>query len=201
MKHLLALRDRCSWPSIYYHTVDKLIQAIESPIILEVGVAYGLHGEHILNKFPDSIYYGVDPYYFGYDESDSFGYEVHNQYQMCTPQESFDQLFKDVSNSLRSKFKYRSFLIRSSLKYCLTALPKNMINFIFIDGDHRYSAVRMDLMCAKNLISKNGIIAGDDYNWPEVKKAVDDFANEIGKKVNVLKNANGHMTWYLEILH
>lgn len=76
-----------------------------------------------------------------------------------------------------------------------------MINFIFIDGDHRYSAVRMDLMCAKNLISKNGIIAGDDYNWPEVKKAVDDFANEIGKKVNVLKNANGHMTWYLEILH
>ena len=43
----------------------------------------------------------------------------------------------------------------------------------------------MDLMCAKVLIKRNGMLAGDDYNWPEVKKAVDELCDEIGKKVKI----------------
>jgi hypothetical protein len=196
MENLLHLRSTCTWPSIYYEELDSLVPDTDSLRILEVGVAYGLHAEHLLTRFEKAIYFGIDPYVSEYDESDSFAMDVHMQYQHETSQLSMDSLYADVKYSLENRFRYRSFLIRSSLKPIEKLLPAESFDFIFIDGDHRPNAVESDIRCSLKLIKQDGIIAGDDYLWPGTKEVVLKICNEQNLIVNVLHCKNGHKIWY-----
>jgi predicted O-methyltransferase YrrM len=48
----------------------------------------------------------------------------------------------------------------------------------YIDGDHRYEAVRDDILACKSLVRPGGYIGGHDYGWydcPGVAPAVHDF--------------------------
>ena len=52
------------------------------------------------------------------------------------------------------------------------------VDFLFIDADHRYEAVKQDIDIARKLVKPNGIIAGHDYgrsDWPGVQQAVDEI--------------------------
>ncbi len=51
-------------------------------------------------------------------------------------------------------------------------------DLVFIDGDHRYEAVKEDIARARLLVRPNGLLAGHDYthpSWPGVKQAVDEL--------------------------
>lgn len=68
-------------------------------------------------------------------------------------------------------------------------------DFIFIDGDHRYFAVRSDIISSKIFINKNGVIAGHDYGdpaWPGVKQAVD----EIFPSANLVEDTT---IWWVQL--
>ena len=54
--------------------------------------------------------------------------------------------------------------------------PKEKADFIFIDGDHRYPAVKADILKAKLHIKPGGLIAGHDYepSWTGVVRAVEE---------------------------
>lgn len=54
---------------------------------------------------------------------------------------------------------------------------KESIDFLFIDGDHRYEGIKKDLQLWFPKIKKGGIISGHDYDEPScgVRKAVDEF--------------------------
>ena len=59
------------------------------------------------------------------------------------------------------------------------------IDFIFIDGDHSYDAVRADIVTWTPKLKKDGIIAGHDIDAPEVKRAVESvFGNTWKQKGN-----------------
>jgi len=51
------------------------------------------------------------------------------------------------------------------------------VDFLFMDGDHSYAAVRKDLQLWYPKVKKGGIISGHDYLWVDgrVKMAVDGF--------------------------
>jgi SAM-dependent methyltransferase len=48
------------------------------------------------------------------------------------------------------------------------------IDFLFIDGDHSYKAVKEDIRLWLPKVKTGGIISGHDYDNPDVKKAVDE---------------------------
>jgi predicted O-methyltransferase YrrM len=50
-------------------------------------------------------------------------------------------------------------------------------DIIYIDGAHEYDAVKSDIFKYIDLLKPGGIMLGDDYNWPGVKKAVDELGN------------------------
>lgn len=50
----------------------------------------------------------------------------------------------------------------------------------FIDGNHRFDAVMLDLFYLGRLVPRGGIVALDDYNWPGIKKAVSFFVSNLG---------------------
>lgn len=66
------------------------------------------------------------------------------------------------------------------------------LDAIFIDASHDYDNVFQDLLCWKSKLKKEGIIAGHDYDWPTVKMAVNNFANQ-----NNLFVANYYTVWEL----
>jgi predicted O-methyltransferase YrrM len=47
------------------------------------------------------------------------------------------------------------------------------LDFVFIDGDHSYEAVKADIQAWLPKVKSNGLLAGHDYGWCEsVRKAV-----------------------------
>lgn len=49
---------------------------------------------------------------------------------------------------------------------------------IYIDASHEYADVRLDLGAYWELLRLGGVLFGDDYDWPGVKQAVDEFVAE-----------------------
>lgn len=69
-------------------------------------------------------------------------------------------------------------------------------DFIFIDGSHEEIDVYLDLYYYYQLLSDNGVIWGDDWEWGMVKNGVNKFVqeNNLEPKFNLLKN-NVH--WFI----
>lgn len=60
--------------------------------------------------------------------------------------------------------------------------PPIRMDLIFIDGDHRYDEVKLDIIHALGMVKSGGIISGHDYihtTWPGVKKAVDEILGTV----------------------
>lgn len=69
-------------------------------------------------------------------------------------------------------------------------LLKTKYDWIYIDGDHQYEAVKGDLAGVLPLLARNGVIACDDYGREGfgVKQAVDEFAKKYGFKIKPIEN-------------
>jgi methyltransferase family protein len=65
------------------------------------------------------------------------------------------------------------------------------LDWVYIDGDHAYEAVRADLHAYWRVLKQGGLLAGDDYGFPGwwndgVTRAVDEFANAHGLDLTVM---------------
>src|SRR5690606_33262491 len=69
----------------------------------------------------------------------------------------------------------RNFSVKAAEKW--SAGP---VGLLFVDGDHRYDAVRADVSAWARHLAPDAVIAFDDYaaTHPEVIRAVDDMVNE-----------------------
>lgn len=79
-------------------------------------------------------------------------------------------------------------LLRQTSVDALGGMADEVLDFVYIDGNHRYEFVRQDLELALRKVKSGGIIAGDDYTsggWWQggVKKAVDEFGWQEGVKL------------------
>jgi predicted O-methyltransferase YrrM len=68
-------------------------------------------------------------------------------------------------------------IICNSYEFNPTSLPK--MDFIFIDGDHSYDAVKNDTILALKMINSGGIILWHDTSLSEIKKYLDEISNEF----------------------
>jgi hypothetical protein len=173
----------CSWPRIYYGLTRRLIASIgrKDLRILEIGVAYGYHARSILAIDDSFQFVGVDPYRAGYDPKDFFQSDVCSIFGLAEPQEAMDRLFDTVSSSLSTTYGNRAKLFRGTLAEYAARETQAKFDFIWVDGDHTYGAVSQDLEISLAMLANGGVIAGDDYNWPAVSEAVQEFAqsNEL----------------------
>lgn len=188
-------KDSCSWPNIYYGNIDLLAKMVGAKTILEVGVAWGYHAEHILLNLPGIVYTGIDPYFSGYDENDAFPIFVAQLFR-DNQQSSMDRLYQAVKMELNEKFPGRATLVREkSIDWIEKQTDK--FDVIFLDGDHTYETVKRELSGFWNKVNEGGVLAGDDYDWPEVKEAVDEFAKENNLDLKFLsKESRGYPTYF-----
>lgn len=78
------------------------------------------------------------------------------------------------------------------------AFSDGSLDFVFIDADHSYEGVSRDIQAWHPKVKAGGLLCGHDYankNDPcgmEVKRAVDEWAVKLGKKVELGKDS----TWF-----
>ena len=154
--------------------------------VVEVGLARAGHSSNILAGLDDSVVstlYGVDPYLAFYDPLDIFAVKkqeefdaMHRWVQQRLKREENDRSITKGSNSSRIN-NTRFQLLRTTSTKAVQLLSDVNIHAVFVDGDHRASAVLEDLSAWYPKIVPGGLIAGDDYHLPGVAEGVALFLN------------------------
>jgi SAM-dependent MidA family methyltransferase len=145
---------------------------------VELGVAEGIFSEKILRKSQLSHLYSIDMY---------AGDRGHNEAQYIQAQELLDP------------YKERSSLIRKTFDDALIMFNNEYFDFIYIDGyAHTGQEEGATIHNWYPKLKKGGIISGDDYSekWPKVIEQVDRFIALNNLKLHVIKDWNGHHSWF-----
>lgn len=114
-------------------------------------------------------------------------------------QQAMDRLYEAVSWHLSQS--YRARIIRQKSVEAASSFANHSLDFIYIDGDHTYESVLADLNAWWDKVNhQTGIICGDDFSWPEVKKACDVFFQQKGLKYSLLAKPNraDFPIWYFD---
>ena len=177
----------------------------------EIGVWFGNTSTQFLKKELKKFYM-VDPYSVEpYKENSEMSYqEWLAKYQPITgefAEAGFKKYYERVWKEIQSRFGSieEVELCRETSdsffeRYLASKGHGNfeMLDWIYIDGDHSYEACIKDLNNAKEIVKPGGLIIGDDYGWPDAKwqkKGVTKAVNECLLKTDFGINRHG-MTQY-----
>jgi hypothetical protein len=155
-----------------------------SSIGLELGVAWGYFSDALLSVGRFSRLYSVDAWADHHDDT---------EYAQCV--------------SRLSKFGGRSVVMRMFFQDALVHFPDDFFDFIYVDAyAHTGQNAGQIFYEWYPKLKLGGIFSGHDYDieaWPDTVSAVDEFANNLSKEVNVVpavKTENNNdlfPSWYI----
>jgi len=90
----------------------------------------------------------------------------------------FDPYSKESVDKLLFKHKDNVNIIKGNSNEVLKEISLDKIDYVFLDGGHKYETVLCDLKILKSVVVNNGVILCDDYDLtyaPGVKKAIDEY--------------------------
>lgn len=110
--------------------------------------------------------------------------------QLGVPEHTDYDFFKVTKNNIKKcgVLDYVN-LIQEDSKVASQLYADQSLDFVFIDAGHTYKEVMQDIAFWWRKVKLGGILAGDDYNWEEVAKAVRDFA-QIRETFDLIKIRN-----------
>lgn len=150
---------------LYSNMVNKFHT---NSVFVEIGTWKGRSAVYMAEKIKESgkniLFYTIDPFDGtggGYDND----LDVKNK-----------SLFKTFENNIRPVQKFITPLVGFSFDL-YSKFEDESIDFLFIDGDHRYEGIKKDLQLWFPKVKKGGVISGHDYNEPScgVRQAVDEY--------------------------
>lgn len=119
----------------------------------EVGVQTGEFSDHLLRHWKGERLYSIDPW----REFPSADYlDIAN-----VPQSQHDELYRTTIKRLMP-FVARSVIWRLTSKEAAGLLPRESLDFCYLDGDHSYQAVVEDISFWYPTLKKGGLLAGHD---------------------------------------
>ena len=161
---------------------------------VEVGVRKGNYSEYLLETWNGKTLYSVDPWRHFDDGQYIDGSNVAQKKQ--------EQIFREATAKL-SKFKGRSVIMRATSSEAVETFENNSLDFVYLDAQHHYEAVKEDIELWLPKIRPGGVISGDDYvdikteeNDFGVKQAVDEFVR--AKKLDLILTIEGlYPSWFV----
>ncbi len=161
----------------------KLINHLPNDICMaEIGCYTGESTSLFLKSNKIKEYYAIDPWAEGYDDND-----IASKSPMAEVEKLFDERTSKVIRGTKTKlYKMKMDFIKA-----FHSLPE--LNVVYIDGDHTYEGVLIDILLAKKKVKSGGIIAGHDYrgnNHPIGKALI----NSIGLPEKVFPDSSWMIT-------
>ena len=143
----------------------------------EVGVWKGDFSAKVLERVRPAKLHLIDPWSFQSDVPDAWYGGAS-----ATSQEDMDA----IHDGVRARFARQIAdgvveVHRAPSALAAGAFSAGELDWVYLDGDHRYEAVRDELVRFGALVKPGGFVVGDDYQsggWWEggVKRAVDEWA-------------------------
>ncbi len=171
------------------YTRNKILKIVpKDSVCAEIGIWKGDYSKRILNKTNPKKLYLIDPWVFNKEYKDAvYGGTI------AKSQKDMDNIYDFVAKRFKDEIRQGQVELHRNTFEELE-LPNNYFDWVYIDGDHSYDAVRKDLANAVKKVKEGGFIIGDDYiigGWWDggVKKAFDEFIRENPKKeVRIMGN-------------
>jgi hypothetical protein len=164
------------WQDLYTEMVNRFPSGSK---FVEVGLLCGRSfaylATEIVNSGKDIRLTGVDGFFWEAEDSISS--------------------FKNFKKNL-SPVEGRYEVIRSLSKESASLFADNSLDFVFIDANHAYDAIRDDIMAYLPKMKPDGILGGHDYyaaDHPGVVQAVDEI---FGDKAHIRHDIH---TWWVEM--
>lgn len=157
---------------------------------VEIGVFKGDNAENLLRYLNIEKLYLIDSYEKMYiKEKDLLpSYSTISDIVFYEPGFSgividWEKCYEIAKDNLKN-FNDKIIFIRKKSEDAFDDIPDG-IDFIYIDGDHRYDCVRKEIELYFPKLKKGGIIAGDDFNaeYNGVAKAVLEFSSKNNLKI------------------
>lgn len=168
----------------HYKPLAELINTHNLKVGVEIGCAYGNLAEHLLDNTGLKRLYSVDPYTF------------YTAMPGLENQEDYDCMYNYVVGKMYPKHSNRFSLRRTTSESALTGFKEEEIDFVFIDGDHSYEAVKKDIELYSTLLKPGAILSGHDITVFEgVDRSVKEYQQQTGKKLYTLP---GNI-WYFKM--
>jgi len=135
---------------------------------VEIG-AYSGEGTEVISKYFKEVL-AVDPWINGYDLNDVASHQCPMKFVF----EAFQNRTKKLGNVFFSRGK--------SLD-ALEFVRDESLDMVYVDGDHRYEAVVADIEGWKPKLRKGGVMAGHDWSFPAVQKALSETLGKVDFKL------------------
>lgn len=179
--------------------------APDSGIIVELGSCFGrsavFFAETMRKLGKQYEIYAVDIYWTGlirrmYKEYlEYLQGDISLVYDLLDPNKILDKQLSmiELTKKFCSGFPEITIVKHDVFRQIPKPLHNKKISIVFEDSAHSYKST---MHCLENYFPRlgpNGIFCGDDYHWPEVSKAVKDYA-----KKNDLKIHTDNKIWRLE---
>ena len=100
-------------------------------------------------------------------------------------------------NKLLNKFKKNVNIIKGNSNEVLKKINLDGIDYVFLDGGHKYETVRNDLENLIQIINNKGTILCDDYDLsyaPGVRKAIDEYVVSKNYNLKILNSRFAEIT-------
>jgi hypothetical protein len=171
----INLKDDGGWAGCYYGVFTKVINENNYKNVAEVGIGYGAHAKYVLTTTNIDRLTLIDPMKF-YDK-DGFADDI----MKCEAEvegNNFNELYNLINKELEPwKDKY-TWHRTESLNVTNEQVADGSLDCVFVDGDHRYSAVIADLNFWWKKVRSGGQMLGDDFWMVDVSRAVNEFAQK-----------------------
>lgn len=176
---------------IRHPTLNKLYQTKHCQVCVEIGVARGELTQSFLENVPTiKSYAAVDPFLGGYDSKDLMSRWLENEKAGVAWAQAVMYRMRDYG----CKFK----MYHGKSEDMVQHFANHSIDCIFVDGDHTYEGVKLDIDLWHSKLRPGGTFFFDDVStvFMGVVRAVDEFAEKYNLRV---VRINTHNNYYITI--
>jgi hypothetical protein len=161
---------------------DYLKKLFGEPLVgAEIGAGIGGTTNVLLHTFPKLFLYAVDPWDTG---------ESENTTAITVPEKQLKSMH-DLFLARTEWAKDRLSVLAMKSKDASIWVCEEELDFVFVDGDHRYEAVLNDLYDWWSRIRSGGVLIGHDYRHDRaglfgVIAAVTEFCNDFRLQLEMI---------------
>lgn len=164
---------------------------------VEVGVLTGLYSSQILRRLSPRILHLVDPW-------ERQSRREYSDFHTWT--QGRWNIARRACERRLQKFSDRVVFHQAKSIDIVEEFGDGSLDFVYLDGNHRYSSVLEDLEAWVKKVRRGGILAGHDFGFseedaahmhPDVRRAVREFCASMGYTFFLTRDNN--QSYYFEV--
>lgn len=150
----------------------------------ELGVCRGYNLRYLLDRLPNvAVSYAIDPWLPYQDWCGMMTAQIVNGW-------------KAIAYKMLDPLSDRVYIMEKTSEDAAKEILDDILDYIFIDGDHSYEASLRDCQLYWPKVKVGGIFAGHDWQLPEVESAVTEFRKQFNITTEIQFTESNVWFWY-----